>query len=78
MLSVVYAESCMQVFNAECHYAECHYAECQNAECHVTIKESGKYFVNYGNTQSLSTVLQWNQGFLCKVRPKFYMLLVPQ
>jgi hypothetical protein len=52
MLSVVYAESCMQAF-----YAECYFAECQYAECHVTIKESEKYFVNYDNTQSVSTVL---------------------
>jgi hypothetical protein len=48
MLSVVYAESCMQEF-----YAVCHFAEFQYAECHVTIKESGKYFVNYANNQSL-------------------------
>jgi hypothetical protein len=34
MLSVIYAECCKRVHNAQCHYAECHYAECHYAECH--------------------------------------------
>ncbi len=31
MLSVIYAESCIQGHFAECRYAECRYAECRGA-----------------------------------------------
>ncbi len=40
MLSVNYAECCIQAHYAECRYAECHYAECRYAECRGAVSNA--------------------------------------